>query len=126
MKIAIRFKDNDFFRTWEGVLRVFLEKYRFTGELNFTKEQIFKICNEISLGIHMVQQNTHGEQNDKYQKMYLVNTKKYLKLTIDRIYVNEEVDEIINRNSKNSFLDSNFHILDTDLDYENNYPIYTI
>jgi hypothetical protein len=120
MKLAIIFHDNDFMNTFRGIMKTFLEYYRFEQEWNFTKEQIFDIINSTIYSHYLLYQNT---RNDSIEE--LKHTKHYLEtlLKIEDILINKEVDKYIKNTTWNS---SETIILDTYIDYSENNPIYSI
>lgn len=119
MKILIDFHDNDFQRTFEGILEIIRlannEKICQTDtELNLTKEQWCEVINKISYGMYLLYQNLFEYEND--------STEKYLKITTDRIYLNEEVDKFIQDGRGGNY--STF-VYDSTLDYENNRCVFS-
>ena len=121
MKIAIKFGDNDFYNCFSGVLKTILEAYKWTESLPKDKTHLCKIINEISYGCYLLYQNQF-DYNDEASGELCERTKKYLQITPERILLNEEVDEYL---AKVDWDNSETFILDTDLDYKNNNPIYT-
>lgn len=115
MKIAIIFGDNDYHSTFRGVLYALHGAYKYNlgshKEDNFNdKDYVLDMINELSLGCNIAWQNSHNPD------------KNYLKITEDRLLLNEEVDKYLQENSDNNYAT---YVLDTDLDYENNDPIYS-
>jgi|ERR1035437_4064286 hypothetical protein len=122
MKIAILFHDNDFHMTFKSVLNILLDSYQWHYDFPFTKEQFVELINEVSFGCCMINQNRFEYNNTPEQ---LQHTKEYLKLTSENILLNEEVDAYIKTLGEYGDNGETF-ILETDLDFENNKPIYSI
>lgn len=110
MKIAINFGDNDFHRTFFGVLSVFLHMHR--QGIHIKKETALNVVNEISFGVHMATGDAYDD-----------NTREYLKITADEIFIGEEVDAFL---ASGYCFDYGCFILDTNLDYPGNKPIYSV
>jgi len=123
MKIAIRFHDNDFDNTFRGILQLLLNAYRHYGRLPEDKEELAIIINEISVGIYLSFQNQFEDTRNRTIKEEMEYMREYLKITSDRIMVDEEVDEYL---AKTEWNNSETFILDTDLDYEGNNPIFSV
>lgn len=124
MKIAIKFGDNDFWSTFHGVLNVINEAYIYKlgshDEIDVTdKERLCKMINELSFGCYITRQNGNRGYDENE------HTREYLKITTEKIYVNEEVTQlIIDYTGGNG--NGDISILDTDLNFNNNNPIYSI
>lgn len=124
MKIAIRFGDNDFFQTFEGVLNVLLEAHRRGVVLPKDKEKLVKIINELSNVCYFLYQTNCEElkQDD------------YLQIKEGQLFIDNEVDEYLDsvrcfsKQTGEYYVNENyeFHILDTDLDYPHNNPVYSL
>ena len=119
MKIGIEFSDNDFHATFMGVLAALNNVHDYySGEWNIDKDQLAKIINELSYGCYLAfQPGIEQESNSKYLR-------EYLKIKSSNIYFNEEIDDYINK--YDNCLNHEFYVLDTDLNYPGNYPIYSI
>ena len=115
MKIAIEFGDNDFHSTWLGVLKAFNESYKYNlgshKEIDISdKKWLVKVFNKLSAGFYLLRQRgTEWE-----------NMENYLSIDVDNIFINEEVDELTQKNNNHEVF-----ILNTDLDYENNECVYS-
>ena len=91
--IGIHFPDNDF----RNAIRGFLENFK-NVTLDFSKEDICKIYNEMIYGCYLL-----------YQRgIDTTNTKNYLEININQIFFNEEVLQKISENNTNH----DFHYLD--------------
>ena len=122
MKIAIKFGDNDFYNCFTGVLRTLLEAYKWNDRLPKDKKQLSIIINEISYGCYLAFQNQFSYNEEKKLNDICERTKEYLQIKPSQILINEEVDAYL---KSDEFMNSETFILDTDLDYEGNNPIYT-
>ena len=121
MKIAIKFGDNDFYNCFTGVLKTLLEAYKWTDKLPTDKEKLCMIINEISYGCYLLFQNQFSYNDEKTGEL-CQRTKQYLMISPNQILVNEEVDAYL---KSDAFMNSETFILDTDLDYPGNNPVYT-
>jgi hypothetical protein len=121
MKIAIKFGDNDFYNSFTGVLKTLLEAYKWQDKLPEDKEKLCKIINEISYGCYLLFQNQFSYNEEKSGELCL-RTKEYLQIKSSQILINKEVNEYL---TSDAFFNSETFILDTDLNYEGNNPIYT-
>jgi hypothetical protein len=121
MKIAIKFGDNDFYNCFTGVLKTLLEAYKWNDRLPIKKAELCKAINEISYGCYLLFQNQFSYNEEKSGEL-CQRTKDYLQIKPSQILINEEVDAYI---KSDAFMNSETFILDTDLDYEGNNPIYT-
>jgi hypothetical protein len=117
MKIAINFGDNDFYSVWEGVLKVFYGSYKYAEGTRHqidihNKEKLAKIFSQLAPGIYaLIQSGTISKPSIGY-----------LTLKPEDIFINEEVDLLV----ESACLNRDISILDTNLDYPNNKCIYTI
>lgn len=121
MKIAIKFGDNDFYNCFTGVLTTLLAAYKWNESLPTDKEKLCKIINEISYGCYLAFQNQFNYNEEKTGQL-CQRTKEYLQIKPTQILLNEEVDAYL---KSDAFMNSETFILDTDLDYPGNNPIYT-
>ena len=120
MKIAIKFGDNDFYNCFSGVLKTILEAHKWTESLPKDKTLLCKIINEISYGCYLLYQNQFKYNEEKSGEL-CERTKQYLQITPERILLDKEVDEYL---AEVDWDNSETFILDTDLNYENNNPVY--
>jgi hypothetical protein len=106
MKLAIRFHDNDFHNCFCGVLQVFRDAEEISEESewkrhhapsNLTKAQICQIINEISLGCYLIHQNRF-----RYGLEHFEHIREYLKITPDRLYLDQEVPEYLDQVNGNN------------------------
>lgn len=121
MKIAIKFGDNDFYNTFKGVLETLNGAYKWTDRLPVKKAELCKMINEISYGCYLLYQNQFS-YNDEKQGEVCERTKRYLQITPEKILIDKEVDEYL---ATVEWDNSETFILDTDLNFPNNNPIYT-
>jgi len=91
MKIAIKFGDNDFYNTWQGVLKVLREAYIWQKKLP-SKEQLCKIINELSYPCYLLFQNQFEYNEEKDGNMH-GHTYNYLQITEEQILIDKEVEE---------------------------------
>ena len=122
MKIAIKFGDNDFYNCFTGVLKTVLEAYKWQGGMVLDKARFCMIINEISYGCYLLFQNQFSYNEEKTGNI-CQRTKDYLKIKPEQILINEEVDAYL---ASDAFMNSETFILDTDLDFENNTPVYSV
>lgn len=136
MKIAIIFGDNDFHSTFRGVLRTLLDAYNYRlgshHELPLDKSSLLRIINESSIGHYLSYQlNTWPtlglKANPPEQDWinHIEHIRKWLHINEEKLLINEEVDEYL-KNVDAENLNASTFILNTDLDHENNEPIYLI
>jgi hypothetical protein len=121
MKIAIKFGDNDFYNCFTGVLKTLLEAYKWNDKLPVKKDELCIIINEISYGCYLAFQNQFSYNEEKTGEI-CQRTKDYLKIKPEQILINEEVVAYL---KSDAFMNSETFILDTDLDYPGNNPVYT-
>lgn len=122
MKLAIKFGDNDFTSTFEGVLKAFNEAYIHNEgshkELDYTnKKNIAYIINNMSYAFFLMRQH-----KIPHFPITAQNTINYLQITEEQIYVDDEVDTLLYKTGNNRNYE--IFILDTDLNYDNNSPVY--
>ena len=104
MRIGIRFHDNDFWRTWEGIMRAFLDT---CDPDDLDKDKIVKICNELSYGMYRLCQNRWRHGNDEDEE----RTRKHLKIEVRHVLLNEEIDELL---AKEPWQNAEFFYVDFD------------
>lgn len=121
MKIAIKYGDNDFYNCFTGVLKTILEAYKWQGGMVLDKARLCIIINEISYGCYLLFQNQFSYNEEKSGEINK-RTKDYLQIKPSQILINEEVKAYL---ESDEFMNSETFILDTDLDYEGNNPVYT-
>jgi len=112
MKIAIKFGDNDFYNTFYGVLETIKNAKKWNSSLTEDKEELCKIINEISYGIYLAYQNPFPNEN----------IKEYLKIKPKQLLINEEVTKYL---TETEWDNSDTYVFDSDLDFENNTPIFS-
>jgi hypothetical protein len=113
MKIAIKFGDNDFGNCFLGVLNTLLNAYRHTNSLPTDKVKLCEIINGLLPSCYIL------FQHDKLED----HTKEYLQIKPSMILIGEEVEEYSKLTGRHN---SDTFVLDTDLDFEHNNPIYFI
>lgn len=123
MKIAIKFRDNDFHSTFRGVLAVLFDAYKY-DTLPTDKVKLCWMINSLSPIIYVTHQNQWKSNDLQIGLVENTNTnrgfermKSYLQITLESIFIDDEVDNLISSG------DSDVYILDTKL-YSNN--IYSI
>lgn len=121
MKIAIKFGDNDFYNCFYGVLETIKNAREWNKKVTEDKELLCKIINEISYGTYLLYQNSFEYDKEKSGEL-CERTKKYLQITPAQILLNEEVTEYL---KENNWGNSETYIFNSDLDYENNNPIFS-
>ena len=117
MKIAIKFINNDFGNTFLGVLQTLLNAYRHTGMLPPSKSELTFMINSLSAPCYVLFQNEKITHN----MTEYIHTKEYLQIEEKDLLIDKEVDEyslLTGHHNHSTF------VLDTDLDYEDNSPIY--
>lgn len=92
-KLGIKFGDNDFYYTCTAFLRVLLPDEQFThhraNDLTFTKAQIVELFNGMAYSLYMLKQNAW-----RYPSEHLLQN-KYLRITEDKVYLDDEVTKFI-------------------------------
>ena len=121
MKIAIKFGDNDFYNCFYGVLETIKNARKWNDKVTEDKEQLCKIINEISYGLYLLYQNSFEYNNEKSGELDN-HTKQYLQITPDQILINEEVVEYL---QEVEWDNSDTYVFDSDLDFDNNSPIFS-
>ncbi len=121
MKIAIKFGDNDFYNCFYGVLETIKNARKWNDKVTEDKEQLCKIINEISYGLYLLYQNSFEYNNEKSGELDN-HTKQYLQITPDQILINEEVVKYL---QEVEWDNSETYVFDSDLDYNNNTPIFS-
>ena len=116
MKIAIKFKDNDFHNTFFGVLKTLLNSYQHNDDLPTDKIILCDIINDLSpICYNLFQSKKITEISTEHNH--------YLQITPDNIFINEEVDEYA---KLTDYHNHNTFVLDTDLYIYNNNPLYSL
>lgn len=105
IKIGIDFGDNDFYHLFEGFFNNIILELYFTP----TKEQVVELFNSSAYGMYLAFQNkfTYGE---KEHNKYLAES--YLKITTDKVYINEEVQEYLDDPDQAHFKNGEFFYTD--------------
>ncbi len=88
MLIGIDFGDNDFSSTIRAFLKIFKDSV--LVELypqNVTKENIIRLWDMLAPGCYWLAQDGFQDKNGPEEELSIIN---YLKITKDRIYLNEE------------------------------------
>lgn len=109
MIVAIRIGDNDFWSTYEGVLRILLDAHRW-GTLDLTdKKRVIEMINLLVQPCYLLFQGV-GDHTE------------YLSVTEDSmLWSYEDIQQI----DKLYGFNGDVHVLDTDLDFDGNNPVYT-
>lgn len=124
MKVAIKFHDNDFTDVFVGVLEILLNNIRYDDDLqHIDKDHLLFIINELSFSCYLLR-CTRSINDYKFSDSNSDSDRLYVNIDKDRLYVNDEVNELIQEIGQNG--NHSIIILDTDLDYEGNNPIYLI
>jgi hypothetical protein len=123
MKIAIVFHDNDFSNTFRNVLDTLLRAYRHYGSLPKDRGELLQIINQLSLGHYLAFQNQFKYTNGQSTLEHLERIKKYLTLDKKHLLIDDEVIKYVNTTIDNN---SATYILDTDYDYPNSNPIWSL
>lgn len=121
MKIAIKFGDNDFYNCFYGILETIKNARKWNDKVTKNKEELCKIINEISYGLYLLYQNSF-EYNEEKSGELCSRTKEYLQITPDQILIDEEVVTYL---QEVEWDNSEVFVFDSDLDFANNYPIFT-
>lgn len=108
MKIAIKFGDNDFIKTFDPIMDTLFTAYQWREQLPTNKKELLKIINNISFGFYLLFQS----------REYMEAEKQYLQLDESKLLLNEEVDEYLS-SLESGYDNSSTFILDTEL-YNNN------
>lgn len=108
MRILIRFGDNDFSNTNMAFLRTLRDSFYYRPKALLTKEQIVKIYNEMIFGLYLLNQNQNQYKNET------VSIKRYLKISVDRVHINDEIDEWVSK--RGSMSNHDWFYLDVDND----------
>ncbi len=116
MRIAIKFSDRDYNNTFFSVLRSILALWRYDPETieNLTKDELLLYINEVSLGHHYISNKSFRKRFPSLSIYDINDIKRYLE--VNEIEINYEIDKDLNYQCI---------ILDTDLDYDYNSPIYS-
>lgn len=92
--ILIKFGDNDFHRTFLSLLT-----YLAVGDKEFTRQELLEFINRESINFYIKFQYPISKINSFYKdktEQEIENTKRYLQITIDRLYYGfEEVDNFM-------------------------------
>ena len=121
MKIAIKFGDNDFYNCFYGILETIKNARKWNDNVTENKDELCNIINEISYGLYLLYQNSF-EYNEEINGTLNAKTKGYLQIRPDQILINEEVVKYL---EEVEWDNSDTYIFDSDLDYENNTPIFS-
>lgn len=117
MKIAINFKgDNDFHFVWSGILRSILKEHEFDPKYveSLTKDNLFSYINEVAFGTFLFHRNYK-----EYPPEEIESYRSYLKISYDELLIGSDVPDYEDHNHA-------MYVLDTDLNYPNNTPIYSM
>ena len=120
MKIAIKFGDNDFYNTFEGVLQTLNAAFKWYGKLPKDKGKLCVVINNISYGCYLLFQNQF-DYNEEMSGLECNRTKLYVQIKESMLFVDDELKDIDWSNTNGDIF-----VLDTDLDYENNKPTYSV
>lgn len=94
-KLGIRFGDNDFYYTCTAFLRVLLPDESFTHhkaqDIKFTKVQVVELFNGLAPALYLLKQNAWRYEPGP-------DIAGYLKITEDKVYLDDEVDQFIAKN----------------------------
>lgn len=101
-KIAIVTHDNDFISVYRGVLETLKAANYWKCRLNFTKQQLCEIINDITLSHYKLFQNQYEYSNGKSFEEHYLHIKKYLTRKEEDILLNEEVDKYLEKNDWNN------------------------
>jgi hypothetical protein len=97
-KLGIRFGDNDFYYTCTAFLKVLLPDGLFTHhlarDLKFTKAQIVELFNKMAPALYLLKQNAwrYSPMTDRGNGEGIGS---YLRITEDKVYLDDEVDKFI-------------------------------
>ena len=123
MKIAVKFSDNDFYRTFEGVMTAISSLFEWAGhtvegrtyvEFLNDKGKLVKMINDLSYPMYQLYQAQYdceysgvdeGDMQDDYDK----HIKEWLQITEDNVYLGKEIDEFLASDMQYSV----FVVLDT-------------
>ncbi len=100
-KLAIRFGDNDFAKTFKALLKI-ISEYPEGYDLS-SKEKIVALFNKAIPGIFWLVQNRGIDRQDW-------DPSSYLRLEEKNIFLNKEVDDFLAENTWDNY---EFHVLDT-------------
>lgn len=126
MKIAIKFGDNDFYKTFIPVLKILFLAFQENNRLTIDKNRLCWLINSLSPTTYVAVQN-HWEYNglelavDTETNKEYTSIRQYLHIKPENLLINEEVDALLQNNDV--FFNSEIFILDTSL-YNNN--VYAI
>lgn len=90
--IGIRFADNDFQYTFEGVMNTLLDAIK-NGhtKLPLEKDKLVKIINELSFGCYLSHQNQFRYGTDEDRE----HTNNDIKINEDQVFVGHEVTDYV-------------------------------
>jgi hypothetical protein len=121
-KIAIKTGDNDFYSSMIGVLGILKDAIEWRGSRGYPRDKkvLAIIIRALLKACYMSHQNVGGVEYESN------NINEYLDDLIreDKIFLDSEVDDFLRDHS--GTIDADFFVLDLDLDYEGNEPIYII
>lgn len=89
--LAIKFGDNDFVITMTAFGELFLKYKECNGFVNFSKEQIVQIWNELVPGIYLMFQNRFRYDCSDYYKS------NYLKIDESKVFFDEDAKELFHK-----------------------------
>lgn len=115
MKLAIFFGDNDFAKTYHQIGKVLYESFKYHNELP-SKEVLVYSINVMAQGMaHLFQhQGNLGKVDTTYEM--------YLRVDESQVFIYDEVDEFLQNNISNG----DVVVVDSNLDYPRNNPVYII
>lgn len=114
MKIAVRFSDNNFGNTFNGVMRTLYDAYKFSGYLPQEHKEIKDIVNSLSPVCYRIYQDYDG-RDDGYLQDYLM-------IKESQVMVGDEVDAYIKE--CDGWDNSETFIIDTEIYDKIRYPGY--
>ena len=116
-KIAIRFSDNDFCNTLRPFLKLYCENLAdgTFGKVEITKQHVVDLFNRSAHGLYWLCQNGMRYTNDLPDDAHIKRMDEYLKIELEHVYFDEEVDAYIER--CNGWDNSEFFVLDVHLAY---------
>lgn len=132
MLIVIRFTDNDFWPTYEAVGKVLLEALRQEEALrkedsgmplsDMTKDQIAYLVNGLLGPMYMMYQFWTRDDDEPVSDSERVG--KYLAIKSGDIFLDNEGEDFLN--DEDVFTNGEVLVVNTDLDFPGNQPVYVI
>lgn len=121
MTIAIHFGDNDFINTYEPLGKILLQAFR-NGSLDesTSKEKIVFIVNQLIYGVYVLFQNNCKYEEEK--DFSISNTKEYLQITTENVMLDDEAYQYLE--TMRSVQNREVLVVDTNIDYLGNTPVY--